>query len=56
MSAFVVVSGLPASGKSTLARGLAGRLGLPLIEKDAILESLYNSLGIGGHAWRSEAV
>jgi predicted kinase len=51
--AFVVVSGLPGSGKSTLARGLAGRLGLPLIEKDAILESLYDSLGIGGHAWRS---
>lgn len=50
--AFVIISGLPASGKSTLARALAERLSLPLIEKDEILESLYDSLGIGDHAWR----
>ncbi|MCX5157851.1 ATP-binding protein [Streptomyces sp. NBC_00264] len=51
--AFVVVSGLPGSGKSTLARSLARRLGLPVIDKDVILESLYDSLGVGDHAWRS---
>ncbi|GAA2425709.1 AAA family ATPase [Streptomyces pulveraceus] len=50
--AFVVISGLPGSGKSTLARSLAGRLSLPLIDKDVILESLYDSLGVGDHAWR----
>ncbi|WP_330300320.1 AAA family ATPase [Streptomyces sp. NBC_00503] len=51
-NAFVIVSGLPASGKSTLARGLAAELGLPVIDKDVILESLYDSLGIGDQAWR----
>ncbi|WP_075017492.1 AAA family ATPase [Actinacidiphila rubida] len=50
--AFVIVSGLPASGKTTLARALADRLSLPLIDKDEILESLYDSLGVGDHSWR----
>lgn len=50
--AFVVVSGLPAGGKSTLARSLAPRLRLPVIDKDVILESLYDSLGVGDQAWR----
>jgi hypothetical protein len=51
--AFVVVSGLPGSGKSTLARELAGHLALPVIDKDVVLESLFDSLGVGDHAWRS---
>ncbi len=42
---FVVVSGPPASGKSTLARPLAERLGLPLVAKDTIKESLLATLG-----------
>ena len=41
----VVVSGLPASGKTTVGRALSARLGLPLIDKDAILEALFDSLG-----------
>lgn len=43
--ALVVVSGLAASGKTTLARGLAGHLGLPVIDKDVILEVLFDALG-----------
>jgi predicted kinase len=43
---FVVVTGPPASGKSTLARALAAHLGLPLIAKDAIKEALMDTLGI----------
>jgi glucokinase len=49
---FVVVSGMPASGKTTLARRLAPALGLPLIDKDDILERLFESKGIGNAAWR----
>ena len=45
--AFVIVSGPPASGKTTLARPLARALGLPLFEKDTIKERLANCLGEG---------
>ncbi len=48
---FVVVSGLPGSGKTTLARRLAPALNLPLIDKDDILERLFESKGVGD-AWR----
>ena len=41
----VVVTGMPSSGKTTVAESLARRLSLPLIAKDAIKESLYDSLG-----------
>jgi shikimate kinase len=41
----VVVSGLAASGKSTVGRLLSKRLTMPLIDKDAILEALFDSLG-----------
>jgi predicted kinase len=41
----VAVTGMPSSGKTTVAEGLARRLRLPLIAKDEIKESLYDSLG-----------
>src|SRR5690349_16575481 len=41
----VVVTGMPSSGKTTVAEGLARDLRLPLIAKDEIKESLYDSLG-----------
>jgi predicted kinase len=58
----VVVSGSPGAGKTTLAVPLARLLGLPLICKDDIKESLIDALGdqdgdmawsrkVGGAAW-----
>jgi cytidylate kinase len=41
LSLFVVITGLPGSGKSTLGAPLAAALKLPLIDKDAFLEQLF---------------
>lgn len=52
----VLVSGSPGAGKSTLARPLAAALGMPLLTKDNIKESLADSLGLGdgSTAWSSK--
>lgn len=42
---YVVVSGPPASGKSTLAAALAGELDLPLLAKDVVKDALVEVLG-----------
>jgi predicted kinase len=47
----VLVTGPPASGKTTLAGPLAAALGLPLIGKDLIKEALFDALGTGDRAW-----
>jgi predicted kinase len=47
----VLVTGPPASGKTTLAQPLARHLGLPLLGKDTIKEALFNTLGTGDRAW-----
>lgn len=43
---YVVVSGPPASGKTTLAREIAPALGLPLIAKDTIKQALMTVLPV----------
>jgi predicted kinase len=43
--ALILVTGKPASGKSTLATKLAADLQYPLLTKDSIKEALYDSLG-----------
>ena len=41
----ILVTGIPASGKSTMARFLAEAFGLPVISKDRIKECLYDTMG-----------
>ena len=43
---YVVVSGPPASGKSTLAPQLAESLGLPLLAKDALKDALMRRMPV----------
>jgi predicted kinase len=47
----VVVTGPPASGKSTIARALADALPAPLIAKDPVKEALFDGLGTGDPEW-----
>ena len=47
----ILVNGLPATGKTTLARRLGADLRLPLLAKDAIKETLFDTLGWSDRAW-----
>lgn len=40
----IVVTGSPATGKTTIARSLSEEMRLPLVSKDSIKEELYDSL------------
>ncbi|MBO0913219.1 AAA family ATPase [Streptomyces laculatispora] len=54
----MLVNGLPGAGKTTLARSLAAEMGLPLFSKDAIKETLADTLAslrtpeCPDHEWR----
>ena len=51
MTRCIVVSGLPCTGKSTLARTLASRLGCTLLAKDSYKEQVFERFGIGDRRW-----
>ncbi|MCI0474696.1 MAG: ATP-binding protein [Anaerolineales bacterium] len=50
----LIVTGAPGTGKTTLARRIAQEFRLPLIAKDAIKESLFDSLGWKDRAWSQQ--
>lgn len=52
MSLLVIISGHPASGKTTLAHRLAKDLGdWPIVSRDTLKETLFDSLGWQDRAW-----
>lgn len=52
MPFYIIVTGLPASGKSTIGKLMAPALEIPFLDKDEILEDLFDRQGIGDVAWR----
>jgi predicted kinase len=47
----IIVTGRPASGKTTLARWLAQELHIPVVSKDSIREVLFERLGWRDRPW-----
>ena len=47
----VIISGLPCTGKTTIARRVAERFSLPLMSKDMYKELLFDTLGWKDRAW-----
>ncbi|MCX6766649.1 MAG: AAA family ATPase [Candidatus Moranbacteria bacterium] len=47
----IIVTGLPGSGKTTLSKKLSEKLSLPVINKDAMKELLFDSLGWKDREW-----
>ena len=50
----LIVCGAPGTGKATLARKLAPALGLPLIARDDLKESLFETLGWSTVEWSQQ--
>ncbi|MYD35717.1 MAG: ATP-binding protein [Dehalococcoidia bacterium] len=48
---WLIVTGPPAGGKTTLIRCMSRDLRIPTFEKDAIKDTLYQSLGFGDKDW-----
>ena len=53
MRCHIIVSGIPASGKSTVGRMIAAALDLPLLDKDEFLETMFDEQGVGDAQWRT---
>lgn len=47
MHPILLVNGVPASGKSTVAAAIADRLRLPILAVDTVKEAFFDHLGIG---------
>lgn len=51
MTVLVVISGPPASGKTTLGGEISRELGLPLLSRDDLKETLFDTLGTADREW-----
>lgn len=49
----IIVTGLPGSGKTTIANKLSEELDLPILDKDSFLDELFDAKGIGDACWRN---
>ena len=47
----IIISGPPCTGKTTLGKKIAREFRLPLISRDDIKESLFDSLGVKDREW-----
>jgi glucokinase len=47
MKKAILVNGIPASGKSSVARGVADRMNWPLLRLDTVKEPFFDHLGVG---------
>ena len=47
MKSAILVNGVPASGKSSVARAVASRLGIPLMTLDTVKQPLFEHFGVG---------
>ena len=47
----LIVSGAPATGKTTLGRRIASDFALPFLSRDGIKESLYDTIGASDRDW-----
>ena len=41
----IIIAGMPATGKSTLARSLSEAFSFPILEKDDIKEEMFDTVG-----------
>ncbi len=46
----IVLAGMPASGKSTVAKALSRAFDLPVLEKDALKEAIFDTMGFSNYA------
>lgn len=46
----IILAGMPATGKSTVAAALSAHFGYPILEKDNIKEALFDTLGFDNYA------